>query len=714
MRIVLLGGGLSHIQAVRHKTKNLNFNVEIVLVNQHPHVFYAPAFEEVLTGRLPLADAMIDLRKICTLAGVTFIQSQVTGIDTEQKLLKFSDRANLQYDFLSIDDIGEPQTHHPKGFLDNGFYTKELVSFFQKLQDLEKGLAKIRPHRFRVAVVGGGEAAVVLSRYLPERLKKYCADVQWEIFEKQEALLPHYQPLLRKTLEKELKKQDVLIRTSFVVGDVIESTLVNVLEPRQTFVADIIFFTTPSILPQWVKSSGLPLTSDGFLDAHPHFVLKNHPDILASGEAIGQTTTERDVDDHATAIAALFNNESVQVKRDIPKINKKEVIYIDGKAVQTRWGFVTQSEKTYLDHQSALKKNLADLRAVKEQKQARVYTVIEDNYFVEALKKRLSLDLSEQEMHQIFAETLNTTFSVSGWFEKEYKDVFNDHYLSSYHSCLDLIDECYLRNGTPQYLRLYVSAPSSIKDVEILSQIVIGASRAGKDRLHVKIHLCSQEMNTVQFSLGAQGPLSKMAVPQPMAYMALLRPLGLYALLSHQGRSMWQGEWMDELWAPLEKTVQSTVQKISSLAPQGSLMPLSEWGLINDLVRHISPEGWKICINLSQLPRWTGVNEILKEKPMDALIERNWQRGFRYWSGRGEAFPESQYLLWEPQLIRGGACLLIPPEDLEKIAETMGSSLYLIGYVEQMIQKEQTSYKLSDWTYESRKPSKFIEAYKDI
>jgi NADH dehydrogenase FAD-containing subunit len=706
LRVVLLGGGLSHIHYIRHKAKSMGFQVEVVLVNSKPQVFYSPVFEEVLTGRLPLADAMIDLRKICTLTGVTFIQSQIEDIDTERKLIKFTDRASLQYDFLSIDDIGEPRAHHPRGFLENGFYARDLMSFFTKLQELEKGLAQMRPHRFRVAVVGGGDRAVSISRHLPERLKKSCAQIHWEIFEKQDSILPSYQTPLRKAVEKELKTKDVLLRTNFLVEDVIESTLVNSHEPKQTFEADILFFTTPTRLPTWVSRSHLPLTSDGYLDTHPHFVLKNHPSILASGDAIGIKSTERDIEDHAQAIDAIVNQQEIRLKKEFQKIKKKDIIFLDGKALHARWGFVKKSEKTFQDYQVLLKKQLEDLRAVKEQKQARVYPAIEENTFVDKLKKRLVLDLSEQEMKNLFSESMKNSYSIAGWFEREYKDVFNDHYLSSYHTGLDLIDQSLIQGGKPQYLRLYVSAPSGMKDVEILSQIIIGAYRSVKDCLQMKIHICGQAMNTVQFSLGAEGPLEQRATPEPMGYIALSRPMGLYALLSQQGKSIWQGEWLSEIWSQLNESHDYFIKNIQQAAPQASVLQLTESGFLNDLVRHVGPEGWKICVNLSQLPRWNGVDEILREQPMDALVERNWQRGYRYWSGRGEAFPESQYLLWEPHLVRPSVCAFIPPKDLDQVAEFFeksGHPLAFVGYVEQTIQKEQTAYKLSDWSYESRR-----------
>ncbi len=72
-------------------------------------MFYTPAFEDVLSGQRPLSEAIIDLRKIATLAGVTFIQSEIDEVDTEKKLIKLTQRASIQFDYLSIEGVELPQ-----------------------------------------------------------------------------------------------------------------------------------------------------------------------------------------------------------------------------------------------------------------------------------------------------------------------------------------------------------------------------------------------------------------------------------------------------------------------------------------------------------------------------------------------------------------------------------------------------------------------------
>jgi len=707
-----MGGGLGHIQYIRDKAKNLSSDVEIVLIADKPQVFYAPAFEEVLAGKQPLSEAIIDLRKISTLAGVTFIQSQVEDVDTDRKLIKLAQRASIQFDFLSIEGIEVPKPLSSHEF-HQAFYVKDYVEFFRKLKELEEELEEARPNPFNIAVIGGGETGVTVSRYLSERLRKYSPRLKWEVFEKNENILTNYQNQIRRHLEQELKSKDVLFHTQFEVDDVREGSIRDPKGHRKPYEADIVFIAAGSELPTWTQRSVLPLTSDGFFDVHPNLTMKNFPFVVAGGEAIGRKASPKDAIEHAETIARIVTHQPLASKKSFDKIKKRDTFEMSGKDLQVRWGFLKESEKLFQERQMAMKASLDHLRAVKEQKKAQLYPLVEENAFVDKLKKRLALDIPEQALPDLFSESLGHSHQIDGWFEREYKDVFNDHYLSSYHMGIDLLDQSFIYGGRPEYIRLYISAPSGIKDVEILSQIIIGAFRACNNVVNLKVHICGQAMNTVQFSMGAKTGNRSRRIPEPVTYLALTRPLGLYGLLSQQGKSIWEGQWLSEIWAPLAQSHQAFAEMSESFQKDFSVFQLSENGLINDLVKNLGTDGWRICVNLSTLPRWEGVDQILRQNPIDQLLEKNWQKGFRYWSGQGEKIPESQYLLWEPHLIRPASCLLIDPAHAHVIDRELRTKyqqkLHFVGYAEKTAPGQQTHYKLSDWVFEGRHKEASIE-----
>ncbi|MCC6137708.1 MAG: hypothetical protein IT287_03695, partial [Bdellovibrionaceae bacterium] len=287
---------------------------------------------------------------------------------------------------------------------------------------------------------------------------------------------------------------------------------------------------------------------------------------------------------------------------------------------------------------------------------------------------------------------------------------------SSYYGCLDLLEKSYLKLATPQYLRLQVAAPVQMKDVEILSQIIIGAVKATKKDIPLRLHICSQSMNTVQMTLGVLMEERHKYLPEKRAYIAIARPLGLYGLLSQQANSESVGQWMSAARGQLNSTLESLLNLPEKFKNSFGAFPVSEWGMMNDLTSYVGHDGWRVCVNLSQLPRWEGVDHIMKQNPNDVLIERNWRKGFKFWPGQGEALPESQYLLWEPHVLRPSACFIIDPlaaQELDReLAQKHGLSLQFVGYVEAVHNREQTHYKLSDWqieaTYDASNDESFV------
>lgn len=705
MRLVLLGGGPGHLKFIRNKAKNVNMDVEVILVSPASQVFYKPAFASVLSGKKTVYEAIIDLRKVSTLSGVTFIQADVENIDTEQKLIKFTDRASIQFDFLSIEGIDTPKKISTKN-LDYIFQVHDFVHFFQQLKDLEKVLEENRHYPYHVAVVGAGNTGVHLALGLAERFRKFSSKITWEILEEKDVIMADYGVKIRKYQEKVLRKNDLLFHTGFVVQDVEDHVLRNAKDSKKFFDADLVFVAAGTQLPDWVKDSGFPLTAQGFMDTHNNYSLKQLPFVVASGLVAGERPDPKVVHGHVDILEKIVTSQSIEVKAKKAKPRKINLLHTNGKTVQMRWGFLSVKEKPYADAQQLLSLELDHLRGTKEQKLTQLAPQVEENIYVDKFKQRLLLDLTQEQLDRIFAEQLTEAQAVTYWCEKEYKDVFNDHYLSSYYTGLDILDQSYSKGGKPKYLRLYVSAPSTIKDVEILSQILIGAFRSCKENVELRIHLCSQAMNTVQFSLGVEAGEKEVLVPEPVAYIALTRPLGLYGLLSQQGKEGWEGQWLSGIWDQLVLTEKNLSPLVQKLHNHLSVFQLSENGFINDLVKNIGSEGWRVCLNLSQLPRWEGVDQILKRKPSDVLLQKNWKKGFRYWSGQGEQIPESQYLLWEPHLIRPAACLLVDPAYSKELSiefkEKYNQKLIFIGYIERTESKEQTHYKLSDWLFENR------------
>ncbi|MBM5822038.1 MAG: selenide, water dikinase SelD [Cyanobacteria bacterium K_Offshore_surface_m2_011] len=104
--LVLAGGGHSHVLVLRRwlmRPHTRPPRTRITLVSRHGTALYSGLLPAVVAALEPLEAAAIDLRRLCTLAGVTFVQAEITGLDPAARELRLAGRPPLRFDRLSLD-----------------------------------------------------------------------------------------------------------------------------------------------------------------------------------------------------------------------------------------------------------------------------------------------------------------------------------------------------------------------------------------------------------------------------------------------------------------------------------------------------------------------------------------------------------------------------------------------------------------------------------
>ncbi len=104
--LVLAGGGHSHVLVLRRwlmRPHTRPPRTRLCLVSRHGTALYSGLLPAVVAGLEPLEAAAIDLRRLCTLAGVTFVQAEITGLDPAARELQLAGRPPLRFDRLSLD-----------------------------------------------------------------------------------------------------------------------------------------------------------------------------------------------------------------------------------------------------------------------------------------------------------------------------------------------------------------------------------------------------------------------------------------------------------------------------------------------------------------------------------------------------------------------------------------------------------------------------------
>ncbi|MEA5415274.1 bifunctional NADH dehydrogenase FAD-containing subunit/selenide, water dikinase SelD, partial [Synechococcus sp. BA-132 BA5] len=105
-QLVLAGGGHSHVLVLRRwlmRPRTRPTRTRLTLVSRHGTALYSGLLPAVVAGLEPLEAAAIDLRRLCSLAGVSFVQAEITGLDPAARELQLAGRPPLRFDRLSLD-----------------------------------------------------------------------------------------------------------------------------------------------------------------------------------------------------------------------------------------------------------------------------------------------------------------------------------------------------------------------------------------------------------------------------------------------------------------------------------------------------------------------------------------------------------------------------------------------------------------------------------
>ena len=167
----------------------------VSLVSRHGTALYSGSVPALVAGLLEPGEAAIDLRRLCALTGVAFLQAEIVGLDPQRRELRLAGRPPLRFDRLSLDvgavtaapaqpGIGDPggAARERAGARDPGGEARGVeagrdragaggAGFGQPVKPLEPFLAWLDTHPAGapVRIRGGGAAAVELALALKAR-----------------------------------------------------------------------------------------------------------------------------------------------------------------------------------------------------------------------------------------------------------------------------------------------------------------------------------------------------------------------------------------------------------------------------------------------------------------------------------------------------------------------------------------------------------------
>ena len=128
-RLILIGGGHSHVEVLRRFGMNPPPDTEAVLVSPHADTPYSGMLPGWIAGHYSRAQCHIDLAALCRRSNFRLILTRCIGINAEARLVFCENGAALDFDQVSIDTGGRSPAFDTPGALDHALAVKPVENF---------------------------------------------------------------------------------------------------------------------------------------------------------------------------------------------------------------------------------------------------------------------------------------------------------------------------------------------------------------------------------------------------------------------------------------------------------------------------------------------------------------------------------------------------------------------------------------------------------
>lgn len=283
--LVLIGGGHSHVQVIRMLAmKKALRGIRVTLISDESTVCYSGMLPGCLAGLYRPGEMEMELRPLCTWAGIRFVRARVAGLDPTLQQVHFEDgRPSLAYDALSINVGSIPRGMDTPGVREYAVPTRPLGLLLKRVQEFEKDhRADGRP--LRIVIAGGGAAGVELAFAMHSRWGDRFAPVRITLVESQDALLSGHNPRVAGIIGRYLDEKGIACLTGLRVAGV-DETGVH-FDEHPSLPCDFLLWATGGAPPDLLKETNLDSSDAGFIRVRPTLQVPGYDNVFAAGDCI--------------------------------------------------------------------------------------------------------------------------------------------------------------------------------------------------------------------------------------------------------------------------------------------------------------------------------------------------------------------------------------------------------------------------------------------
>jgi pyridine nucleotide-disulfide oxidoreductase family protein len=278
-RLVLLGGGHTHLHVLAAMAREPMPGVQAVLATPNPRQIYSGMVPGWIAGHYTLDECSIALEPLARAAKVELALSPAVSVDAKERTVTLADGRVAEYDVLSLDTGATFDRDAIRGAREHGLFLRPIEHFVQ-LFDRVPALAADRV--LDVVVIGGGAAGFEVALAVHHRLNG-SGDERARVclVTGDASVLPSFNAKVRQRAINTLRRARITLMNQKVVE--VGAQQVQ-LDNGARLVCDVPLLALPTVAPAWLKGSGLALDEQGFVATTATLQSTSHPEVFAAGD----------------------------------------------------------------------------------------------------------------------------------------------------------------------------------------------------------------------------------------------------------------------------------------------------------------------------------------------------------------------------------------------------------------------------------------------
>ena len=284
-RILLVGGGHSHVEVLRRFALQPDAMVALTLVSPDAALVYTGMLPGLVAGHYTQAETQIALAPLAQKARARFVADRVVALDLYTKTATLYSGDREPFDFISIDVGSTPDLSIP-GARGTALAVKPVTPFLAAWGGIQAEAAAGVVQT--IAVVGGGVGGVEILLAMQFRLQSSIgvAAPRFALVTDQPCIVPQQPATVRAVLGRILVERGVVLHLqSGAIA--VEPGAIMVTQGRRIAVDRIVWATAAAAQP-WMAAAGLACDEHGFIHVDDHLRSTSHPFVFAAGDCAAQ------------------------------------------------------------------------------------------------------------------------------------------------------------------------------------------------------------------------------------------------------------------------------------------------------------------------------------------------------------------------------------------------------------------------------------------